>query len=355
MFQPKEYEESRALSQSDVKLFRRSILAFYEKVEMGARAEGVSNKSTEIGDLVDCMRTNPKGLDNYYIAENVACSEAIRTIVITAYAQVLGLANQFKVSEEERIAYIANIENYREPLIKIARENNYQKNYKDPALLASIISLGGNYLTTLAKSDGKPIIDRKIYLQARECDDRLMKDSRISKILDFPAEAHNEILKQYVMFGEHDRVRMKGLLDWGIVNHNTKIVWPYDLKTTFQMSQFMRSYFKLGYGYQGSYYTYLLQQIFPGYDIRPFSFIVVATETTEAPLLYKMAPTELALYADGGYNKQNQKVIGWKETISEIAWHRKEQKWLYPRNYYDKGHIVIDSIYSEEETNENPL
>jgi hypothetical protein len=348
MLQPLPYVESRALSQSDLKKFRRSMIEFYRQVEQGDRTENIATKATDMGDIVDCMTTNPDGLKDYMIVEGVKCSDAIKNIVINAFSDILQYSAGAGLNEMGLRQMIEDAEAIKPFVVSAGRNANYQSRYGDDALYNTITKEGGGvYLKSLIDSHGRNIIDKEVYDQSERCKDKFYNDGIIGPLLRTESGGDLEVLKQYILFGRYSNTDQKGLLDFGIANHSTQEVWPYDIKTTYQMSQFIRNYYKSGYGYQGSYYTDLLQQKYPGYKIHPFRFIVGTTETDEAPLIYKMQSTEIAMFADGGFTRSSSRVVGWKETIREIEWHRQHQRWDYPMKYYDSHEILIDSIYSE--------
>lgn len=114
-----------------------------------------------------------------------------------------------------------------------------------------------------------PIISKLFFNQTREGIDRYYQ-------LKFTAEINGHIYK--VMF------------DMLVVNHNTKTIYPYDLKTTsLKASEFWKAFVKFRYDIQCRLYTRVLKEVIKGttlenYTIRPFTNIVVSSKDLQSRL-----------------------------------------------------------------------
>lgn len=88
-----------------------------------------------------------------------------------------------------------------------------------------------------------------------------------------------EILKkckfQYELYFTYKGVECKGLLDAIYIDEETKTIYPYDIKTVASMEAFSTNYTRFGYDSQAGFYTIGLEQLYPGYKIAPFVFIVI--------------------------------------------------------------------------------
>lgn len=357
MLRPTEYINHEGLAQSDIKTFRKSRMAFYNQVELKNSFEAIRNNSTDIGNLVDALVTNEASLRGYEIVQGIKCSPNLRVIMDDAFNRVLNHCVELNYKEETIVSEffsdreLVTMDRF---ILAAGRHAGYQSRYSDAALLNTIKSKAGGYLFNVGRNIGKKIIDKDSYDKATRCKYRLQSDEYIAPILFHPP-SHIEVLQQHMLVGSYMGIAQKILLDHVCIDHQLKIVYPYDLKTAYQMAQFMVSYYDRGYGYQGSYYTDVLQQWYKGYRIAPFRFIVVSTDTEEAPLIYRMHSNEIQMYADGGYMRSGKRVIGWKETMEEIGWHRETNLWHYPKSYYMNKELVIDSIYSEKDEQDDIL
>lgn len=353
MLQPKQYSDSLALSQSEIKLFRKSMIQFFQTVEQRLQTPGIRTKATDIGDIIDCMVTNPEGLEDYHIIPGVECSDNIREIITQSFALASTHANDLK--EEVKATFLKDFNQVKGFILQVAREKQYKKNYGDDALINAIWKDGGILFNNMALATSGYILDKALYDKAEAAVKKMQTDPKIGPLLAIKGDKNTEVLNQAILLGKTSNTDRKGLLDKGFVNHEKKTIWPYDIKSTHTMSQFLINYYKFGYGYQGSWYYDLLEQMYPGYRVNPFRFIVVSYDTEEAPLIYKMVPEEVKLYAEGGRTAAGKKVIGWKESIMEIEWHRENKRWDYPKEYYEKGELIIDSVYTETDNNTDPF
>lgn len=336
MKQPETYALSSAISQSDLKMLRKDITQFFSQVEMGDRQPKRATRSLEVGDIVDCLLTNPNGMEDY-VTNGVGCSEALKEIVDTALFNINNIKDadskqQCLTIKEKSLVY----------LVKAAREKNWNKQWSDEAIGNNVWKQAGRYFELRALHPDKVIVPPDLYQQAKKAAEKIEADTITGPIIR--GEGGFRIEKQLELYGHYSSTDQKGLLDLGLFDDKNRIVYPYDIKTVVCMAQFLSNYYKYGYGYQGSWYDDLLKQSYPDYVVKEFRFIVTSTTTDEAPMVFRMPKTEIALYAEGGYDRLNRKVIGWKETVMDLEWHRRTGNWSYPRSYYQNKELVIDSL-----------
>lgn len=340
MIQPNEYSNLRNISQSDLKLLIKNPKRFYNTIEMGERIESYGQHFI-IGDLVDCMLTCPENMKNYH-TDGVSCSETVQQIIENAIRLIY---NREEDSQEIQ-KMLSNVDHAREYLIQAGREKEWNSKYGDDALFNAIKKQGGRYFELKAKYPEKIIVSATDYAIAKRCVEAIEKDPITGPIVN-----HVNKSVQLILTGSYSNTETKGLLDLCIIDDERKTIYPYDIKTVRNMSEFIGNYHAFGYGYQGSWYTDLLEQNYPEYKIAPFRFIVASTDVDlskdasydDSPLVYTMSKVECKLYKEGGYDKFGNKVTGWTEAILNLEWHRRTNNWQYPRSYYQHKEMYIDS------------
>ncbi len=141
------------------------------------------------------------------------------------------------------------------------------------------------------------------------------------------------IQNELVIMWEYPGVNLpcKSMLDRIIVDHEKKKITIVDLKTTSFMSEFKDKALEYRYNRQMAFYWMAVYYYFKhelklnieSYERETF---IVAVSTKE--------PTEVKVF------KVSDHVLGdgfdeIEQIIPDLAWHWKEQKWDYPRSYYD--------------------
>jgi hypothetical protein len=361
MKQPTQYAESPALSQSDLKLFRRNITAFFNYVEMRNPMDRASTRSMDVGNIVDALLTCPEAMDDYY-TDGIHCSDAIKEIIDMAITTVKNI-NQGWFGEDNPTAVTAialDIDTCKDYIVQAARTKEYQKNWKDDTLFNNIKTNASRYFELRALHPHKIIIAPDLYRTANNCVQRIKADEITGGILKgffgtaaMGSQSQMRVEKQLALFGRYSQTEIKGLLDLVLFDDRNRVIYPFDIKTVKANAQFISNYYNYGYGYQGAYYSELLKQNYPDYKVSDFRFIAGATTTDESPLLFRMPKSEQVLFQAGGIDRQGRRVVGWEETIMDYEWHKRTGQWLYPRSYYNTREMVIDSIMATADMEED--
>lgn len=177
-------------------------------------------------------------------------------------------------------------------------------------------------------------------------------------------------------------VRIKVLLDFIKVDHNTKRISPIDLKSTSKLAteDFIDSLIKYGYIDQDSMYSEIVQYWrdahFPEYEIDDFQFIVAGLgDANEEAMIYQI-PSDLRTASKlGGYVtwysqgvRKSKQLKGWYKTLCDcvlqldsgdlyLTPHQKKAK-LSGKAYVPYFHVTINeqgTVYEDNETTESEV
>jgi hypothetical protein len=121
------------------------------------------------------------------------------------------------------------------------------------------------------------------------------------------------------------------------------------LKTTSGAATAFRSAFiKWRYYLQASFYHFGLSRV-SDYEVQPFEFIVASTTDFPCrPLIYKCTNKDLHIGRFGGTSSNGYKTKGWEELIDELEWHTRENLWEYSFEFYQNGHVKLDTFAGYE-------
>lgn len=129
----------------------------------------------------------------------------------------------------------------------------------------------------------------------------------------------------------------KSMLDRLIIDHENKKITMVDLKTTSHMSEFKDKALEYNYNRQIAFYWMALYWYFKNeLKIDPDEYtkenFIVAVSTTD--------PTEVKVFSVSE-RKLMEGMQEIEKLMFELAWHFENEKWDYPRSYYEGEGIEI--------------
>lgn len=199
---------------------------------------------------------------------------------------------------------------------------------------------GKEYYNELLESEGKITITLEEYTNALVIKEKIINGLFTKQYFN----SKNEIYYQVpLVIGN-----LKCLFDMIVINHEYKIVFPIDLKTTTgSVYNFKQDFIRWHYYLQASLYQYCLMtylnQISCNYTLNNFRFIVASNNPNSIPLIYTTTKEDLNIGRFGTKTRYGTKIKGFEELIDELKWHEENNMWEVPKEVYDReGHIVIN-------------
>ena len=176
----------------------------------------------------------------------------------------------------------------------------------------------------------------------------------------FREQSHyDEIMRQVPIYFKYEGFNCKALLDGIWIDHKSKRIKPYDLKTIGKtVYDFPMSYLQFGYYRQCAFYELaLLSEESPikefldnGYKLDDFRFIVVESKGTSShpAIIYKTCWQDrfVGLYS-GNIGKKRYKGIN--ELLNDYKYHLETNKWDLPRDLYSSSGEVYLNIFDNAE------
>lgn len=273
----KEYRELPYLSQSSIATYSREGFSCVSK--LGEKKE---SPSLLFGSLVDCMLTgSEENLNREFIAADLPkVTDSIELVIRT-------LASRYGSS-------YSSISNIPETIIHSVCDelDIYSGSWKSKRV--NILKGANNLYTLLIASEGKALVGTDMWNEAIKCRDAI-RNHTIGSTLFVKDEFNRdiELYHQLKFTAEYEGIVFKGMLDGILVDHNKKIIIPFDLKTTYHPAyNFYKSYLHWQYFHQSNMYTYLLKynleknNIYKDYKISDFLFIAISREDY-MPIVWK--------------------------------------------------------------------
>lgn len=351
-----DYRQDPAISQSDINLFERDIITYYNNKILGL-GEDEQSDPMDIGSLIDAILLDPDELKRYYVVTDLKAKGKVKDVVDEVWKLCCNSPSQHEGENSS-----LELNDYKDHIIKAISIHEYQANWKLETRIEKIKSEGSAYFEQLQEAKGMHMVSLESWNIAHSVVEDIKTDPYASDIVKWlkgeDVPDHIEIKKKLKLKGEFEGVEMKGELDFVVINTQNKEIIPWDLKSPKSHANFRMSYRSKKYGRQGSYYSELLRQNYSGYKIQPFTFLVVPVARNnnmpleakyELPEVYEMMPAELFIHSEGYTFDSGYVEKGWKSLLREIKWHTTTGKWQHRQDYYTKGRHYLDSKINVDE------
>lgn len=271
------------------------------------------NDSLLFGSLFDSLLTEPEEFNNkFYITKlNKIPSQKVMDIIGYLY----------------RDKGVKSIDNNEETVLNACRYYEYYQNYKPETLLRKLEEDGQQFFEEIINANGRYVLDQKMVNDAEECVNEILTNRFTYMYFSDKtnADLFSKDTLEHVYQGkllDHNR-KLKCMIDKAIIDHEKKEIQLIDLKTTaFPEENFQDSYLKYRYDIQASLYPDIVNELYKGYKILPFKFIVI-NRYHKKPLIYE----------DHTYHKIISGNIGdyrpYYDWISEMKWHLENNEYDY--------------------------
>lgn len=262
--------------------------------------------SLKFGSLVDdmCFDTE-KVKKKYFVAGAIkAPTPNVKKIVDFVIQSVIDSEsddNTFSIVKKKKLdAYsdeAIDLSKYRSAILAGASYVGVYANYSTDKIVDTVVDAGSQYFKDCLESRGKILIKQEMWDQAYTTAHTLATHQFSSHY--FTPEDGIELFYQYKFVIEVFGRKTKGMLDILKVDHNTKTIYPVDLKTgELPVSKFPEIFLMYGYYIQAALYREAICEIvkndpdLAGYTVAPFEFLYISKENPYKPLVY-VVPQEL--------------------------------------------------------------
>lgn len=220
----REYREDKALSYSTLATFNREgfngLQHLFDKKE---------TESLLFGSCVDSIITGgmQEFEDRFIVIDIPEIVPSIQRVVKRCFDLWGESANTLNMVGDQA-------------LLDCINECEYQPRWKDFNRIKSIREDGTSYYKALTQSAGKQVVTTSMYQDVMNCVDRL-KNSESTKWYfqdqdnnDFDLEFHNNIERLYQLKfkATFDGIDYRCMADLLVVDHDAKVIYPVDLKTS---------------------------------------------------------------------------------------------------------------------------
>ena len=308
------------------------------------------------GAAVDCMLTEPDKFKNRYAVSTLEVPGGMMGEFIKTYIHFIiqkDLSKEYQ--KRKRYEDVVRKAAYDNSGFKIKYESVIKK-FEAPEIQEYVnFTLDNIDKTILSVEEHTQTINMVNMLTSSEYTSKYFTTAGplqdITNQLEFEMEYTTDLGKDYII---------KGIIDKVIIDHHNKTIQAVDLKTTGKsVYNFEISYIKYAYYRQAAIYTKFLEQKmltqYPGYEIKPFLFIVIETACNNPPLIFKISSEDLKVGWNGGVSVYtNKKVKGVTELIKEVEWHQDTNNWEIKKEIEENSGIInLNQFKSNGDANNN--
>jgi hypothetical protein len=166
----------------------------------------------------------------------------------------------------------------------------------------------------------------------------------------FNIDKQSQVKLTFEFLGEE----FKAMLDWLIIDHDNKVIKPYDLKTGGKTAEeFEDSFLYWRYDIQALLYTEAVKKLrnekYPGYTVEPFRFVYISRLNEYRPLVWETT-SKMLKGTLKGFTKEGVYYKGISQLLNDLEWYSSNTKAAYPREVYEtSGKVIInDNIIIDE-------
>lgn len=349
------YRKLDALNQSMIALFDSNPVAFFEQFKLGKPRKSKSNVSMDIGNLVDFFilecRADLEEFENRF-DEQFALLESNKSS-----AQVFDLADAlFDITErsldEKGEVTSSFATRFEAALAQVQAKDKYKGKTVEKAL-EDFEKNGNDYYQKKLNNIGKSIVDASLVEKAKVVAYGLLKDEFTAEIFEDGNDGTEEGLEKLTKFPiewtyttiSGKQITCKSEVDILHIDHSKKIIYPKDLKTTFDNESFEYSYIKNNYYLQAAFYhlavTYWAKENgLSDYTIEPMEFVVGDTSANNRrPIRYQLSSHDIGNGLKG-FNMRGTEYRGIHAIIEEISWCEDNDIWNCSKLVFDNKGIL---------------
>lgn len=311
------YRNDPALSYSTLAKYERggfdSLPTLFDKVE---------SPSLLFGSVVDTLVTGtPEEFDERYkVLDLPKMSDSLLEIANMLYERFGSVFHSFDDLEDDMLASVgAECNYYSGDSYKATRVKNIKKSCKE-------------YYDALASAEGKQVISTELYVDASRCVEAL-KESKATSWLFAEDTDKKETYFQLKFKSEYNGIDLRCMADCIVVDHTTKTIYPFDLKTSSKPEyMFYKSFIQWSYMIQAQLYWYIIRKnmdndpIYKDYKLADYTFIVV-NRNTLIPLTWTFKDTTVTedlVYGD-------IKCRNWRKIAEELNYYLTAENVIVPR------------------------
>jgi hypothetical protein len=343
-------------SYSSIKVFIEDRKKYYRKFVLKEPVRDGDTPSTIFGSLVDCLIFSPDEFDRRF---TVSVTDAPKGQYGKLVDELMNVTSRSVNSEGEVTRDLEDMLEEAYNNVKFDRNGTVVDFKRDSFDVVKRKFMGSDleiYYRQLREAHGKDVVEPAMVDNALNVINELRTNPITAEIINMVTSEGITIYNQFPVIDnlrdclpegiEEEESRFKGLVDKLIIDHSTKEIHIYDLKTAWDNEgEFLNNYFKYKYYIQAALYFYLVvewkkkQPELVEYTVRWPAFIVADSNNYKSPLIY-LTDTLTITQGMRGFVIKGKYYPGVIAAITDMIWHKRTGIWNISRENYRNNGIV---------------
>jgi len=338
-----EYRAVTMDSSSSLKEFSQDRRKYYKKYVLGEKVEDKDSAAANMGRIVETILMEPHLFDEKFFMSSCASTptglmlefvEALYRVTKEATDEFGTVTRQFSELAEEA---------YKMSGFKIKFEAVLTK------FVGSDAEIYYNEIRTV-RTKGLTVVNTTEISIAEKIVEQLKTNSTTAPIVNLVNSSRYSVMDQLQVEGyEINGLLLKSMLDKVIVDHDERVIKPYDLKCTWSVENFYEEYYLYRRAYIQAYlYFYAMVHLaedpeseYYGYRVDYLKFIVCDSSNYYAPLVYTLDQEDME-DAYNGFVHKGRTYPGVKDIIAGLKWSVETGIWnTSHKNYLANGVVNI--------------
>lgn len=332
-----EYRAVTMDSSSSLKEFSQDRRKYYKKYVLGEKVEEKENAAANMGRIVETLLMEPETFDDKFFLST--CMTAPTNLMLD-FVEALYRVTRDATDENGIVT---------RQFMDLAEEAHKLSGFKIKleAVLGKFIGSDAevyyNEIRTV-RTKGLSIVTTTEISIAEKIVEQLKSNSTTAPIVNLVNSSRYSIMDQLQVEGyEIDGLPLKSMLDKVIVDHNERVIKPYDLKCTWSVENFYEEYYLYRRAYIQAYLYYHAmlkladdpESEYYGYRVDYLQFIVCDSSNYYAPLVYTLDIDDMQ-DAYHGFVHKGRTYPGVKDIIASVKWATTTGIW----NVSHKNHLA---------------
>lgn len=344
-----DYRKIEALNYSSLKLFDDSPLDYYRMIILKEKKEYNTNTALLIGSVVD-----------FYLIDCNAVEEVFEDKFDTKFALYSGTKSTAQAFYLADILYKITVRDTQDGIcttdfktrfkeaMKIAQAEGKYKGKTEDKVLDDFNNTALSYYDELIQNADKQVVDIFILDKAKKIVEQLITHNFTYKLFQDKKsiERLNKVVIQFTLEIDGIDISCKSEIDMIHIDHEHKIVRPYDLKTTYDNDNFEYNFVKNKYYLQMAFYYLSIRawmqkdEKIKDYKLESMKFVVADTsKNNRYPLVYT-TDDELLKKGLKGFNYKERYYKGVEQLLSEVAWAFNNNIWKCTKETYENNGTI---------------
>lgn len=296
----------------------------------------ISGPALEFGSLVDILLTDPSRKDEVFWTKTLVKPTASLLVLADSILTALFIEDKGVEDLTDGVinAHIVNLGLW----TTIKKESVLKEKYDNDVFWT--------YLAESLAAKGKIIVSQETLEAAEHCASVLLTHDFTRGF--FEERDGVEILKQASIAYKFRGTVGKARIDLLVVDHNTKTIHIFDVKTGGTLpSKFEQSFYHFKYYLQAVSYSLAVQSVvvnnpeFADYKIDTFKFLYISKKLPDVPVVYSVKESLLLPFSEGWTSNNGEKINGFLSLVDDYKFYKQnevnntERKTIEKKGFYE--------------------